>query len=261
MSRPRSASIPQTVFLLLSLLVHGALLFLPGARPEKSGEGMLLVTLRPLAVSVSEIEAAGLKPPQPINPPRQKPPEESRPQAKPVVTTVPEHSPQPVPQTVVEPQPVPEADPLRPALTSAPPSMSSREAKSELTNASAPSPEPATVSTEPDKTLASGSSNEGDPLSPIVADFGSDNGPRVVEMPPPEYPRRARRLHLEGRVLIRLELDRRGNLLEARIEKSAGKSLDRAALTAVRRARFAPARRNHLPVSCVALLPIDFQLK
>jgi len=96
---------------------------------------------------------------------------------------------------------------------------------------------------------------------PVNAEFGSSNGPRVLNMPTPKYPLRALRLRLEGRVLVRLELDRSGGLRSASIEKAAGHGFDRSALEAVRQARFAPASRNGRPVACIALLPIVFRLK
>lgn len=79
--------------------------------------------------------------------------------------------------------------------------------------------------------------------------------------PAPPYPPLSRRLHEQGRVLLRVRVSADGEAREVRIESSSGSErLDRAALDAVRRWRFSPARRGSEPVEGMALVPIDFAL-
>jgi len=95
---------------------------------------------------------------------------------------------------------------------------------------------------------------------PRAADFGTVNGPRILHLDEPVYPPRALRLHREGKVLLRLEIDRSGKLLSATVVETAGYGFDDSALEAVRRARLAPATKGGRPIACVALLPVSFTL-
>lgn len=79
--------------------------------------------------------------------------------------------------------------------------------------------------------------------------------------PAPAYPPLARRLHEQGRVILRVRVDEDGLARDVRIEASSGSErLDRAALEAVRQWRFAPARRGERTVEGVALVTIAFSL-
>lgn len=119
-----------------------------------------------------------------------------------------------------------------------------------------PAPEP--VKDAPPRSIAGSAAAPGE--APLAADFGTADGPRVLHLEPPDYPLRALRLRLEGRVLLRLRLDSSGRLQSAAVVKSAGYGFDASALAAVHRARFAPASHDGRSAPCVALLPITFTL-
>ena len=80
--------------------------------------------------------------------------------------------------------------------------------------------------------------------------------------PPPDYPPRARRLGLEGEVLIRTRVLPNGESGELVLVQSSGYALlDQAAMEAVRKWRFRPARHgNELIVSWVEI-PVRFRLE
>jgi protein TonB len=79
--------------------------------------------------------------------------------------------------------------------------------------------------------------------------------------PPPEYPAFSRRRGEEGRVLLRVHVASDGSPSEVEIRTSSGvERLDRAALDAVRRWRFVPARQGDTPVDAWVLVPIRFSL-
>lgn len=79
--------------------------------------------------------------------------------------------------------------------------------------------------------------------------------PVIGENPPPEYPRRAIRLAIEGRVLIEVAVDAQGKVTGCKVVRSSGHAiLDRAALKAVRSWRFL----NGPGVVCV---PVSFVLR
>jgi protein TonB len=77
----------------------------------------------------------------------------------------------------------------------------------------------------------------------------------------PPYPSVSRRLGEAGRVVLRVELDATGRVVQAQIVDSSGFSrLDAAALAAVRNWRCKPPRRDGQAVGAVALQPFDFTL-
>ena len=62
--------------------------------------------------------------------------------------------------------------------------------------------------------------------------------------------------------MLRVRVDAAGNVEGIELHKSSGSDrLDRAALEAVRRWRFVPARQGDRAVAGVALVPIHFQLE
>jgi protein TonB len=78
----------------------------------------------------------------------------------------------------------------------------------------------------------------------------------------PVYPTQSRRLGEQGAVLLRVELDERGYVASARIEKGSGAArLDDAALAAVRAWRCRPAERDGKPMRAIALQPFNFVLE
>ena len=79
--------------------------------------------------------------------------------------------------------------------------------------------------------------------------------------PAPAYPPVSRRLKEEGRVLLRVLVSAAGSAEDVEVRTSSGSDrLDRAAIDAVRRWRFAPARRGNETIAAWALVPILFQL-
>lgn len=80
--------------------------------------------------------------------------------------------------------------------------------------------------------------------------------------PPPTYPLSARRRGVEGTVLVRAEVAANGECLRAELKKSSGaEMLDLAALEAVRKWRFVPAKRGSQAVVAWVEVPITFKLE
>lgn len=80
--------------------------------------------------------------------------------------------------------------------------------------------------------------------------------------PLPPYPLMARRLGMEGVVLLEVLVEPNGRATEVRMLKSSGFSpLDESAATTVReRWRFIPARRGDTPIASRVTVPIRFRL-
>lgn len=93
-------------------------------------------------------------------------------------------------------------------------------------------------------------------------------GVKVDQMPrklpanaPPNYPVQALLSGIEGRVMLRVLVDATGLVENATVQASSGTvSLDEAALAAVRRWRFSPARRAGTAVAHEVLVPVRFSI-
>ena len=82
-----------------------------------------------------------------------------------------------------------------------------------------------------------------------------------LKNPAPAYPPASRRLGEEGRVVLRVLVDRDGVPGEVAIKTSSGfPRLDQAAEDAVRRWKFAPARRGDEAIGTWVAVPIVFNL-
>lgn len=79
--------------------------------------------------------------------------------------------------------------------------------------------------------------------------------------PKPLYPPSARRMKLEGTVVVQVLVGSEGKPEFVRLGKSSGSSaLDQAALTAVQRWSFVPARQGNNPISAWVDVPLRFRL-
>jgi protein TonB len=106
------------------------------------------------------------------------------------------------------------------------------------------------------------------PTPPAVAAPDVDAETLDEHNEPPRYPdpRRARRFGLEGTVVLLVSVDLAGNVTNVQVERSAGasvhhKALDRAAVVAVWKWRYKPARRAGEPVAARIRVPIEFRLR
>lgn len=95
----------------------------------------------------------------------------------------------------------------------------------------------------------------GDPIVP--PSFNAE----YLDNPAPIYPPAARRLREQGRVLLLVEVAPDGLPRQVNLASSSGSPrLDEAALDAVRRWRFVPARKGSTAVPAQVLVPIVFGL-
>lgn len=97
-----------------------------------------------------------------------------------------------------------------------------------------------------------------------VADEPASENPRYRQMHPPKYPVSAIKAHEQGRVVLRVHLDRKGNPIEALVDKTDPSDLlpdlGDAAIAAVMQWQFNPAHRHGRPVSAWVNVPFDFKL-
>ena len=85
--------------------------------------------------------------------------------------------------------------------------------------------------------------------------------PDYLRNPPPKYPAESRKLGEEGVVLLKVAVTAEGRAGDVQLQRSSGFArLDEAALKAVRRWEFNPARAGLTPVPCTVEVPVRFGL-
>ena len=189
------------------------------------------------------IEVALIAPPQRIEPPPPPPPPVRR--RMPVTERAP--VPTPVPQLEATPIELPRLAAPQPLTIPVPAVVTPLQ--SPITAVPAAIPSPAIESPAPPKPAAEPA------LLPPRFDAA------YLENPPPAYPPAARRAREQGRVLLRVLVAADGRALTVDLAKSSGSALlDQAALDAVRRWRFVPARRGDVAVQAHVQVPIVFSL-
>jgi protein TonB len=97
-----------------------------------------------------------------------------------------------------------------------------------------------------------------------VASEGADVDelPRIVSNPAPRYPAEALMTGIQGVVVLRVAVGADGRVVSTRVHRTSGlASLDEAALEAVRRWRFVPARRRGVPVAREVAVPVRFTIR
>jgi len=130
------------------------------------------------------------------------------------------------------------------------------EAPSQTAISLPPAPPEPEVSSEPEVVA---SAPPPAPPAPIVL-------PRFdaayLQNPPPVYPAQSRRTGEQGRVLLRVVVRPDGTPENVELRQSSGMArLDEAALDAVRKWRFVPARLGATPVTAAVIVPIVFSLE
>ena len=98
--------------------------------------------------------------------------------------------------------------------------------------------------------------SSGSKTSPASASAG------YLKNPAPEYPSLAMRRGWEGTVVLRVHVLASGKPGEIQIQKSSGRQqLDDAALSAVKRWSFVPAKQGDVAQDGWVSVPIDFKLR
>ena len=82
----------------------------------------------------------------------------------------------------------------------------------------------------------------------------------IVAKPRPVYSAEARRLGIEGEVLVEVMFLATGEARVVRVTRGLGHGLDEAAVEAARAIRFKPAMRGGQPADSAAVVHIQFQL-
>jgi TonB family protein len=155
----------------------------------------------------------------------------AKPTPTPAPTPAPTATPVPTPEPTPEPTAEPTPEPPRPTPTPTP--------------TAAPTPAAPAV-------------REGDLVSPGPG----VKPPVLVSFGKPEYPPIARRMKVEGTVVLSLLIDETGKVIETKVERAVAQNvgINEAALQAARGARFQPATKGGVRVKMWYQLTIPFKL-
>ena len=101
----------------------------------------------------------------------------------------------------------------------------------------------------------------------VIRPSGSASGtallqaPVLVALAKPDYPVLARKMQVQGDVVMRLLIDENGKVTSVEVIKAIGRGgLDEAAVSAAKNARFRPATRDGAPVAGSYVLTMPFRL-
>jgi TonB family protein len=83
---------------------------------------------------------------------------------------------------------------------------------------------------------------------------------QILYKPKPVYTDEARKLNIEGEVLLEVVFGANGELHVNRVVRGLGHGLDEAAITATNKIKFKPAQRNGAAVDSTAIVHVMFQI-
>lgn len=187
--------------------------------------------------------------PEPVSESKPEPVPEPKPEPKPTLKPVPE----PKPKLIAQPKPKPPrpASPSKKAVTVPEPEPESSSPPRAAKAAAPPAglEQPAAASSAPSRQ---------EPLQPVLPPRSDASH---LNNPAPAYPALSRRLGEQGRVLFNVYILANGAVGEINLRRSSGyPRLDEAALAAVQRWRYLPARRGTEPIPFWYVQPIIFEL-
>jgi len=90
--------------------------------------------------------------------------------------------------------------------------------------------------------------------------FAVSDKPQIIKKEVPLYPDLARKAQIEGKVVVTVTIDKKGNVEKAIVFKSIP-MLDEAAVSAALRCKFKPAKQRDKFVKVKMNIPFDFKLR
>ncbi len=99
------------------------------------------------------------------------------------------------------------------------------------------------------------------PPSQVFEIYEVSEEPKLLVNVQPEYPEIARQAGLEGKVIVEAIIDENGNVIDARVVYSDNEIFNKAALDAMRKMRYKPAKHKGIPVKVKIRQPFVFRLR
>jgi TonB family protein len=124
---------------------------------------------------------------------------------------------------------------------------------------------PVTAGSGSGRTVSQGSFGDVEVAPSAAGPRKKDTGPpqtqaEILYKPRPDYTDEARKIKLEGEVLLRVLFTSTGEVQVLNVVRGLGHGLDESAVRAAQQIRFKPARRDGQPVDSTANVYIVFQL-
>ena len=91
--------------------------------------------------------------------------------------------------------------------------------------------------------------------------LGQGNAPSYARFFPPEYPPKARRMNIQGRVLLRVLVNKEGRAAAVEVVESTHPDFTRAARKSAQRSSYVPMKRTGQPAEAWVIIPFHFQLR
>lgn len=231
-----------------AVMLHGLLLF---GFKFKTAAHPLAVSEEPPPVDIDLVAAAPEAAPEAAPPaPSPAPPE----------PPAPEPTPQPTPEPTTQPTPQP-----TPEISTPPPEREITIPKAE--SSPAPTHSPATARRQEQRHSRPSASQSASTAGAVGASSHGGAGGALssrvgyLSNPKPDYPEEARQQHQEGVVLLDVLVDANGRAGDVSVSRSSGfAALDDAAVQAVKRWIFEPARTGGVAVSSRVKVPVRFSL-
>lgn len=92
----------------------------------------------------------------------------------------------------------------------------------------------------------------------IVSAQAAVEPPVPVRTVAPEFPSEMRAQRVSGLVTVSVQIDESGNVVDSSVEKSSNPAFDPAAVAAVRKWKFKPAKKDGAAVAIRVSIPVKF---
>ncbi|MBI1976016.1 MAG: TonB family protein [Candidatus Omnitrophica bacterium] len=135
------------------------------------------------------------------------------------------------------------------------------EDKKEITPKAEPTVEPSLKPIEVNKKEVREETPKMTPLVSLESSGVEKSSADYTDNPAPRYPRAALLKNIQGRLVLLVEVSAGGDPLEVRVERSSGYAiLDQAALEAVRKWKFTPAKVGTIAIRSQVRIPVQFKI-
>jgi periplasmic protein TonB len=99
------------------------------------------------------------------------------------------------------------------------------------------------------------------PVGPLTAGMSGTTIPRKVSGADPPYPEEAKRVSLQGTVILRIIIDEQGNVVDVGVIQGAPLGMTESAVEGVRKWKYQPSTVHGRPVAVTHTVTVRFELK
>jgi TonB family protein len=100
--------------------------------------------------------------------------------------------------------------------------------------------------------------NKAQPTEQPIAITDDITPPRLREVASPEYTAEAKKRNIQGTVTLDIVVDKKGDVVAAKVTKGLGYGLDENAVIAVKEWKYKPAEKDGEPVTVKMEVTVDF---